>query len=219
MNAFREFSFKNNSEDLRDPQEFGFLVEPWYFNQGLANSPTVLVREGVLKKLLVAKTKLPDGLNFKIWDGYRTIKTQTVLYMVLYKKIVQHRPLLAGAKALKKTEEFVIRPSFDLQKPSPHNTGAAIDLTLVYPNGEEVDMGTAFDFFDKSSFTMHFRDAKEGTEEYEWHRNRMLLQSSLLEEGFYNFPDEWWHFSYGDRLWAEHYGKKALYGSWELMRG
>ena len=217
MSASQEFSFEKDSEELRDPREFGFLVEPWYFNQGLADSPDVLARESVLKKLLVAKTKLRDGLNFKIWDGYRTLKTQTVLYLGLYKKIVRERPLLAGARALKKTEEFVMKPSFDLRKPSPHNTGAALDLTLVYPNGEEVDMGTAFDLFDKPSFTMHFRNAEEGTQEFEWHRNRMLLRSILTAEGFYNFPDEWWHFSYGDRLWAADCGKDALYGSWVLM--
>jgi D-alanyl-D-alanine dipeptidase len=31
---------------------------------------------------------------------------------------------------------------------------------------------------------------------------RKILRDALEAEGVINFPDEWWHFSYGDRLWA-----------------
>ena len=134
----------------------------------------------------------------------------------MYKKIIHTRPLLSYEQAQKEVEKFVARPSFDFNRPSPHNTGAAVDLTLVDRNGKELDMGTGFDHFDDPSYTMHYKDAPEGSNEFKWHMNRMILYSVLRGEGFFNFEDEWWHYSYGDRFWADAFGEKALYGSGEI---
>ncbi len=32
--------------------------------------------------------------------------------------------------------------------------------------------------------------------------NRRLLHWLMVEEGFAGHPDEWWHFSGGDQMWA-----------------
>ncbi len=32
--------------------------------------------------------------------------------------------------------------------------------------------------------------------------NRTLLNDVLSSVGFINYPSEWWHYSFGDRLWA-----------------
>jgi len=38
----------------------------------------------------------------------------------------------------------------------------------------------------------------------------------MTEEGFAGHPDEWWHFSWGDQLWAKLTGAPAaLYGEAE----
>ena len=43
--------------------------------------------------------------------------------------------------------------------------------------------------------------------------NRRLLHWLMVAEGFAGHPDEWWHFSYGDQLWAKLSGAPAaLYG-------
>jgi D-alanyl-D-alanine dipeptidase len=43
--------------------------------------------------------------------------------------------------------------------------------------------------------------------------NRRLLHWVMAEEGFAGHPDEWWHFSFGDQLWAKLEGRPvALYG-------
>lgn len=31
--------------------------------------------------------------------------------------------------------------------------------------------------------------------------------------GFINYPEEWWHFDYGNQFWAKLAGKKAIYGA------
>ena len=44
--------------------------------------------------------------------------------------------------------------------------------------------------------------------------NRKLLLTILEQQGFINYPNEWWHFSYGDRYWAYYQSdKQAIYGS------
>ena len=41
----------------------------------------------------------------------------------------------------------------------------------------------------------------------------LLVDESLINAGFVNYPAEWWHFSYGDKLWAAYSNKKsAMYG-------
>ena len=36
----------------------------------------------------------------------------------------------------------------------------------------------------------------------------------MTEAGFAPYEQEWWHYSYGDRAWAEHHGHAApLYGA------
>jgi len=45
------------------------------------------------------------------------------------------------------------------------------------------------------------------------HLKNNLLKEIMLKFGFAQHPNEWWHFSYGDQLWAWKYKKpKALYG-------
>ena len=35
----------------------------------------------------------------------------------------------------------------------------------------------------------------------------------MIEAGFSNLPSEWWHYDFGDQLWAWHSGAQAaLYG-------
>ncbi|WP_395142979.1 M15 family metallopeptidase, partial [Armatimonas sp.] len=46
--------------------------------------------------------------------------------------------------------------------------------------------------------------------------NRRTLYGAMIEAGFVNYPNEWWHFEFGTRRWAGGRGMKvALYGSAE----
>jgi D-alanyl-D-alanine dipeptidase len=43
--------------------------------------------------------------------------------------------------------------------------------------------------------------------------NRALLYSLMIQAGFTNCYEEWWHYSYGDTAWAARAGKAfAIYG-------
>ena len=74
---------------------------------------------------------------------------------------------------------------------SAHSRGAAVDLTIVdMISGQELDMGSAFDFFGEVSHSEH----TEGLTETQI-QNRLILRKAMTENGFKPLAEEWWHFS------------------------
>ena len=72
-----------------------------------------------------------------------------------------------------------------------HQSGGAVDLTLCDREGRPIDMGTGY------------MEHNDSTATY-----------SMEETGFVNYPSEWWHFAYGDRMWASYKHKRhAIYGN------
>ena len=87
---------------------------------------------------------------------------------------------------------------------SSHSRGSTIDLTIVEVDEEgktvrELDMGTAFDFFDKASWP----DSKDVTGPQR--ANRMLLQLVMQKHGFVPYEQEWWHFTLENEPFPELY--------------
>jgi len=87
-------------------------------------------------------------------------------------------------------------------KGSMHSRGLAVDLTIVDKIGNELDMGTAYDFFGKQAHTDYLQLPAAVL------KNRQLLQKVMEEAGFGGIRTEWWHFSYrkanyplSDYLW------------------
>ena len=74
---------------------------------------------------------------------------------------------------------------------SAHSRGAAVDLTIVdMISGQELDMGSAFDYFGKVSHSQH----TEGLTEAQIN-NRLILRNAMIKNGFKPLAEEWWHFS------------------------
>lgn len=194
-----------------NPEEF--VLEPMYFKWGHTDTSEIKLRKGVIERLIAAQKLLqPMGLLLKIWDGYRTLKTQKILYDEYYERLHKQHSDWNDEHLRKAVEIFVSPPSHDPKYPAPHNTGGAVDLTLIDAEGNEIDMGTPFDEFNERSFTNHFEENGG-----EIHKNRMLFKKIMEEAGFVNYFEEWWHFSYGDQEWAKAKGElKAVYGSMEI---
>lgn len=75
-------------------------------------------------------------------------------------------------------------------KGSMHNRGLATDLTIIDSLGNQLDMGTKFDYF-----------GIEGYHTYTGHSpeilaNRKLLKETMYAVGFRHIRTEWWHYSY-----------------------
>ena len=98
------------------------------------------------------------------------------------------------AEIQKKMWQIVSNPIYvaNPSKGSIHNRGCAIDITLVNSNGEELDMGTPFDFFGEES-SHNYQNLSE-----EVKRNRSYLKEVMLKHNFKSFDSEWWHYNLVD---------------------
>ena len=169
------------------------------------------LRQGVLNKLLLAQAALhqvqPDW-NIQIFDAYRPIAVQQFMVNHSFEQLLQAQNLTAAQLSpdqrqalLEAVYQFWAEPSLDPTQPPPHSTGAALDVTLVDAAGTPVEMGSPIDEMSPRSYPDHYA-ALESEPERIFHQNRLLLQQSMACAGFEQHPNEWWHFSYGDQLWA-----------------
>jgi zinc D-Ala-D-Ala dipeptidase len=83
---------------------------------------------------------------------------------------------------------------------SMHNYGAAVDITIVNAQGEQLDMGTPVDHFGMLAQPREEeRFLREGKLTAGQLANRRLLREVMEEAGFIQLPIEWWHFDALDR--------------------
>jgi D-alanyl-D-alanine dipeptidase len=77
-----------------------------------------------------------------------------------------------------------------IARQSSHSRGSTVDLTMVsLANGEEVDMGSAFDLFSPRSNFAHTGGSPEAR------ANRARLRAAMEQAGFAPYETEWWHFT------------------------
>ncbi|MFL0735927.1 MAG: M15 family metallopeptidase, partial [Prochlorococcus sp.] len=112
---------------------------------------------------------------------------------------------------------FWAPPSLEPHTPPPHSTGAAVDLTLADSKGMPLNMGGEIDAIGDISEPNYYAEAaiaESESQAYLWHHRRRVLAEAMLKVGFSQHPNEWWHFSFGDQLWAWRNGvAEAIYGA------
>jgi D-alanyl-D-alanine dipeptidase len=136
-------------------------------------APRILLRREVAAALARVQRRLRTGdLGLRILDGYRPV-----------------RATLAMVEWAKRTGREALVDSGYIARRSRHNLGVAVDLTLVdLVTGTEVPMGTPFDTFTEAA---HTANAEGRVLRY-----RQILVRMMESEGFSNYDQEWWHFSY-----------------------
>ena len=83
---------------------------------------------------------------------------------------------------------------------SIHSFGMALDVTLIDPQGRELDMGSGFDeMTERSHPKLEARHLADGTLTPAQVRHRELLRGALTAGGFRGIANEWWHFEMLDR--------------------
>lgn len=153
------------------------------------------LREEVCKKISEAQRQLPKGLRFLLYEAYRPLSRQIELWDSVLVQIRNENPEWTATQCEEEVDtKYVANPhGFG----SGHLAGAAVDITLCTSTGEELFMGTRVQEFCSLTPTASFEI--KGVER----ERRNLLRKTLEAVGVMNFPSEWWHFCYGDRLWAE----------------
>lgn len=174
-----------------DPAKSDRLVErDAYASLGILPERPLLARQGVVDRLRQAAEAFPPGFGLVVLDAHRTVGEQRALGEFYDRD---------GSMA-----EYVAPVRDDAIRP-PHTTGGTVDLTLSW-QGEALALGTDFDSFSPDA---HF-DAFE-TEDSVVRRLRRLLAEVMVDAGFAPYRYEWWHWSYGDDVWAATYDTKPLY--------
>ncbi len=193
---------------------------PPYWQAAEGAIEALLVRPGVGELLARANARLsPAGVRLHLYDAWRPRAVQAYFHDVwLPRELARRRPDLEGAALHAEVSRYWSPPSDDPARPAPHATGGAVDLTLVWEDGEPLYMGSLFD----DATALAHTDALEREEAgagfsfsaEEARANRRLLYWVMTEAGFANHPDEWWHYSYGDQMWAALSGAgAAFYGA------
>ena len=203
-------------EGLRGENFYASDRNPPYWHRVDGATDKLLVRRSVADKLLRVNAHLEKaGLELFLFDAWRPRAVQAYFHDVWMPRELQRRdPDLSGARLQEEVERYWSAPSESAGSPAPHATGAAIDLTLRWKDGESLWMGSLFDdvtplgardrfeFLAPENFSFSDREARA---------NRRLLHWLMTEEGFAGHPDEWWHFSWGDQMWAALTGAGAAH--------
>ncbi|MBX7148993.1 D-alanyl-D-alanine dipeptidase [bacterium] len=177
VNRVRGIIFSDKSkEPLVDVEEVDptILVDIRYATTNnftgkiLYPSAKCLLRQSVAEKLSMVQQELLDlGYGLKIWDAYRPHSIQKILW--------DHMP----------DERYVCHP----HQGSMHNRGAAVDVTLVDKDGNELEMPTAFDEFCEKAHRSYQNLPPPIL------KNRQLLEGMMKQFGFTGLATEWWHFN------------------------
>ena len=193
--------------------EFDLEIPSAYVKCGAdyqGQSPYFL-RQGVLARLLQAKAelnKIKPHWQLKIFDAYRPISIQQHMVDYTFQSMCRDRYLNPQQLSLEEKEKLYQEvyhiwaiPSYNPLTPPPHSTGAAIDLTFMTEEEEEIEMGGNIDELSPRSHPDYYAQATNQKEQ-QYHSDRQILWQIMSRAGFHRHPNEWWHFSYGDQLWA-----------------
>lgn len=171
------------------------------------------MRKSVFEKLCSAQKDLPSGWRFRLYEAYRSIEVQQMLFDQEYELVVKRSSTLSPAELFHETTRLV-SPVINLDgsiNVPPHNTGAAVDVEILDHTGNVIDMGMeAKDcMFVDPDLCMTNCTTLNATAQ----KNRRILFEVMHAHDFINYPTEWWHYSYGDRYWAYHKNQPhAIYG-------
>ncbi len=171
----------------------------------LAN-PNIKIRKTLVAMLEKATNNLPDEFYLHIIEGVRSLEDQQNAWNESHKEIQKEFP--------NKDQEFwEHQTNLLVAKPSPlanHNCGGAVDVQLVYKeNNNFVDMGTPAKAGHGYSKTQMLSNEITDTQK----QNRKILKEAMEQAGFIWYPGEWWHYCYGDRMWAVYTRQeKCFYG-------
>ena len=152
-------------------------------------------RESVRDRLVAADRGLPRGIRLLIIEAYRPPRLQLEIFDAYRSELLRTTPDLSPSEADRLASRYVSPLAV-----APHVGGAAVDLTLVDADGNELDLGCPEAATPEESSGACYTAAPGLSLRAREHR--AILGEALTSAGMVNYPTEWWHWSYGDRYWA-----------------
>ena len=196
--TFNYILFNNNLEDgfvyLKDIDD-SVIVDLKYYStenftgqlvEGYHSNTAILTNESASALSNAQDDFNKLGYSLILYDAYRP--QRAVDFFVQWSKnlddTINKRIYYPN---IKKSELF---KSGYIAYKSGHSRGSTVDVSLVeLSTNKELDMGTIFDYFGIESHT--FSD--DITEKQK--SNRLILYEIMSQNGFKNYPKEWWHFT------------------------
>jgi len=168
----------------------GQIIDGYQVNRALLTQEAAVALRGVQTELK------PLGLGIKILDAYRP--QRAVNQFVAWAKDTQD---LSTKEAFYPhlTKHEIFDQGYLFVR-SSHSRGSTVDLTLIKTeDGTELDMGSAFDFFDEISWSdSQDIDSLQRS-------NRELLRRLMTKTRFEPIATEWWHFSLANEPYPDTY--------------
>ncbi len=163
-----------------------------------------LAREGVAIRLNKVLVKVPEEYNLFLARAIRTVSEQKQRYDAYFLQLQREHPSWPNSILKRETNRFFA--PYDQPTPPGHTTGGAVDVYLIDKNGNPIDQPPPLE--DWSLGYTHSSKVDTSIQLL-----RKTLCNLMEEEGFSNYPKEYWHYSYGDNAWAARHGKPhAIYG-------
>ncbi|MCX6732379.1 MAG: hypothetical protein NTV98_02460 [Candidatus Roizmanbacteria bacterium] len=164
----------------------------------------VYVRSELMKRLKLAARCLATPYKLVIRAGHRPIAVQKRLLKECAADYKRDNIGVSDKQALEHARMFVSDPDISLP---PHVCGAAVDVEIIDSHTDKyLDFGSTMNDDNEKSF-LYFPDLTEKQND-----NRLMLTTIMLDAGLASCKTEWWHYSYGDQLWAWFYGEQnSLY--------
>jgi len=183
----------------------GLEIELRYFGrENFLGRPVAGYEANVVYLTRVAATALgsvqealgTEGLGLKVFDGYRPQRAVDDFT----RWAAAPGDTATKAAYYPNVEKSLLVQTGYIAERSGHSRGSTIDLTLIeLASGEEVDMGSPYDFFDPISWPSSPAIAEAAR------ANRMKLRAVMLRHGFQPLDQEWWHFTLRDEPYPDTY--------------
>jgi zinc D-Ala-D-Ala dipeptidase len=169
----------------------------------------VYVRKEVARRLKKAAASLTGSHKLVVRAGHRPIEVQRRILIDCAEDYKDEHPEISDDEALEHARNYVSDPGISLP---PHVCGAAIDVEIIdITTGEFLDFGSKMNDDTEKSYLHYPGSTREQKD------NRLMLLRAMLSAGFASCMPEWWHYSYGDQVWAWFYGKtESLYSPIDL---
>ncbi len=153
---------------------------------GYEHSRLILTLEAALALRKVQHELAYAGLALKVFDAYRP--QRAVDFFGSWAADLNDTRM--QARFYPRVHKQELFPQGYLVHQSSHSRGSTVDLTLIDAiTGNELDMGTEFDFFDLKSWPASTEVAAAPR------ANRLLLRAMMTAAGFAGVEAEWWHFT------------------------
>jgi len=204
-------------QDMRYVTPHNFTGEPV---DGYRDATCILTRRAAEALQRAQQEFTERGYTLKVYDCYRP--QRAVNDFVAWAQDLGDQRM--KTEFYPRVDKSTLFADGYIAEKSGHSRGSTVDLTLVTlpaaaeptylagqpladcaaPQGirfadNSVDMGTGFDCFDTLAHTF---DPRIGGDEL---KNRLLLTEGLERQGFVNYDQEWWHFTYQPEPYPDTY--------------